>query len=250
LPTGALGVFTTRSGGSSAPPWAELNLSLDVGDGERTVLANRDLTAGHIGVKAIVFPRQQHGCEVSVVDTPSTTGALECDALVTQTAGVAIGVLAADCLPVLLADPVHRVVAVAHAGRRGLVAGVLQATVARMVESGADPEQMTAVIGPGVCGRCYEVPEQMQVEVADMVPGTWSTTAQGTPALDLAAGASYALAASGVGDVRSTGICTVEDSRWYSHRRDGRTGRFAGVVVLRAPELSGPRAGVAVPSGR
>jgi YfiH family protein len=232
LPAGAVGVFTIRSGGSSPPPWAELNLSLDVGDDERTVLANRDLLAGHLGAEAIVFPRQVHGHEVAVIDGPLTAGPLEADALVTRTAGVALGVLAADCLPVLLADPEHRVVAVAHAGRRGLAAGVLQATVARMVASGANPARMTAVIGPGVCGRCYEVPAEMQAEVAGAVPETRSTTAQGTPALDLAAGAAHVLASSGVADVRLTGICTVEDPRWYSHRRDGRTGRFAGVVLL------------------
>jgi polyphenol oxidase len=232
LPAEATGVFTTRSGGSSPPPWAELNLSLDVGDDARTVLANRDLLAGHLGAHAIVFPRQVHGRHTVIVDGPVTAGAPEADALVSRTAGVAIGVLAADCLPVLFADPVHDVVAVAHAGRRGLAAGVLQATVARMASYGADPGHTTAVIGPGVCGRCYEVPEQMRAEVAEAVPGTWSTTGRGTPALDLAAGAAHLLATSGVGEVRPTGICTVEDPRWYSHRRDGRTGRFAGVVML------------------
>jgi YfiH family protein len=225
-------VFTTRSGGSSLPPWAELNLSLDVGDEPQTVAANRDLLARHLGTESLVFPRQVHGRHVVVVDGPLVGGVPEADALVTGTAGVAIGVLAADCLPVLFADPEHHAVAVAHAGRRGLVAGVLQATVARMAASGADPSRTTAVIGPGICGRCYEVPAQMRAQVADAVPGTWSRTTQGTPAVDLAAGAARVLAASGIGDVRVTGICTAEDPRWYSHRRDGRTGRFAGVVRL------------------
>jgi YfiH family protein len=232
LPAGSVGAFTTRSGGSSPAPFYELNLSLDVGDEDAAVAANRDLLARHLAARTVVFPRQVHGRDVLVVDQLPTGSAPQADALVTRTPGVAIGVLAADCLPVLFADPAHHVVAAAHAGRRGLVAGVLEATLARMAALGAEPGSTTAVIGPGICGRCYEVPEQMRAQVADTVPGTWSTSAHGTPSVDLAAGAAHVLAASGLGEVRVTGLCTAEDPRWYSHRRDGRTGRFAGVAML------------------
>jgi YfiH family protein len=241
LPEGVVGCFTTRQGGVSAPPWDELNLALHVEDEPRRVLANRDLLAGHLGTSWVNLPQQVHGAGVHVVDATRAGrrqivrgGARGVDALVTSDSGVPIGVLVADCLPVLIADVVNGVAAAAHVGRRGLASGVLQATVEAMVAAGADPSQAVAVIGPGVCGSCYEVPEQMRDEVASIVPGTAATTTSGSPALDLPAGADGILCAAGIGEVRPTGICTVTDPRFYSYRRDGRTGRFAGVVILDA----------------
>jgi polyphenol oxidase len=241
LPDGVVGCFTTRSGGVSTPPWDELNLALHVEDEARRVLANRDLLARRLGTSWVNLPQQVHGPGVLVVDAARAGrrqivrgGARGVDALVTRESGVPIGVLVADCLPVLIADASNGVVAAAHVGRRGLAGGVLQATVTAMVEVGADPSQTVAVIGPGVCGRCYEVPEQMRDEVASIVPGAAATTASGSPALDLPAGADGILRAAGIGVVRPMGICTVTDQRFYSYRRDGRTGRFAGVVILDA----------------
>jgi hypothetical protein len=159
-------------------------------------------------------------------------GARGVDALVTVEPDTPIGVLVADCLPVLIADPVNRVVGAVHAGRRGLAAGVLQNTVAQMAAVGAAESEMVAVIGPAVCGRCYEVPESMKDDIAAAVPGSASQTRHGTPSLNLAAGAAGILTGLGVGTLRRTGICTQEDGRFYSYRRDGQTGRFAGVVML------------------
>ena len=101
-----------------------------------------------------------------------------------------------------------------------------------MIDLGARMADCVAVIGPGVCGRCYEVPAAMRDEVATRVPGTAATTRDGSPSLDLAAGAAALLDGLGVGHVRRTEICTMEDDRFYSYRRDGVTGRFAGVVML------------------
>jgi YfiH family protein len=158
------------------------------------------------------------------------------DAVVTAVPGLPLGVLVADCMPVLLADPLHGVVAAAHAGRRGLVAGVLQNTISAMVGLGADPGSITAVVGPSVCGRCYEVPEDMRDEVDAAVPGTAARTSRGTASLDLAAGAVGRLEAVGVAQVEVLGICTIEDARFYSFRRSQDTGRFAGVVMLDADD--------------
>jgi polyphenol oxidase len=234
LPEGVVGVFTTRAGGVSAPPWDELNLGLHVEDEPHAVMANRDRLARHLATSSVILPGQVHGAAVSVVGPAGAaeTNALASDGLVTETPSTALGVLVADCLPVLIADPVARVVGVAHAGRRGLAAGVIQNTVAAMVALRARVGDCVAVIGPGVCGRCYEVPASMRDEVASLVPGTATTTRTGSPALDLVAGAERILSNAGIGVVRSTGICTVEDLRFYSYRRDGRTGRFAGVVML------------------
>jgi polyphenol oxidase len=244
MPAGVTAVFTTRAGGVSGPPWAELNLAAHVDDDVRHVLTNRDLVARHLSSGWLNLPQQVHGAGVLVLDAaharrrrfvPGGVPELEAaatDALVTIEAGVPIGVLVADCLPVLIADPVNRVVGAAHAGRRGLVAGVIENTVAAMVGQGAVVADCTAVIGPAVCGRCYEVPAAMRDEVSALVPGTATTSAIGTPALDLPAGAAGILRSLGVGEVRAMNVCTVTDPRFYSYRAEGRTGRFAGVVML------------------
>lgn len=201
--------------------YASANLSGAVGDDPAAVATNRarlDRWAG----RPVVIHRQVHGTTVAAAAGP----VIEADA---------VAVLVADCLPVLVADPVAGVVAAVHAGRRGLAAGVLQAAVGALVARGADPAGMIAVVGPGICGRCYEVPAQLRAEVADLVPDTAATTRAGTPALDLPAGAVAVLRSEGVDSVRALRICTAEDARLFSHRGDGgaraATGRFAGAVV-------------------
>jgi YfiH family protein len=232
LGDGIVGCFTARYGGVSEPPWDELNLAGHVEDDGARVLANRALLAAYLGIDSVRFARQVHGSDVLVVDSGGAEPVAAADALVTNDTTVAVGVLVADCLPVLIADPVTGVVGAAHAGRRGLAGGVLQNTLARLVELGATLEDCVAVIGPGVCGRCYEVPAAMREDVAAVVPGSASRTRGGTPSLDLAAGAMGILRAAGVRRVASTGICTVEDPAYYSYRRDGQvTGRFAGVIM-------------------
>ncbi|HVT19855.1 MAG TPA: peptidoglycan editing factor PgeF [Mycobacteriales bacterium] len=233
---GAVGGFTTRSGGVSAPPWDRLNLARHVGDDRAAVAANRDaVAAARFGGVAIAFPEQVHGRNVAVAARPAGNDewpdGAGCDAVVTAVDGVPIGVLVADCMPVLFVDAAAGVVGAAHAGRRGLVAGVLPATLEAMTGLGADPARTIAVIGPAICGRCYEVPAEMRDEVGAAVPGTACATAAGTPGLDLPAGALGVLRAAGV-TAHSVGICTAEDERFYSFRRDGVTGRFAGMVML------------------
>jgi hypothetical protein len=228
-------VFTTRFGGVSAPPWHELNLAGHVGDDPAAVAANRDRLTGHLGAARLITVSQVHGADVHVLDRVDGAGGthpVTADAMVTTTPGLALTIQVADCLPVLFADVRRRVVGAAHAGRTGLAAGVLQRTVGAMTALGAEVGDIAAVIGPGVCGRCYEVPAAMRDEVDAALPGAAGLTRQRTPALDLPAGALAMLAALGIGQVRRTDICTVEDDRFFSHRRDGVTGRFAGVVML------------------
>ena len=238
LPEPATGWFTTRTGGVSAPPWDGLNLALHVADAQDRVHANRDLLARRVGVHPsdLVFAQQPHGSAVTEVTGSSRglrAGVRGVDALVTRRTGLALVVLAADCLPVLLADPNAAVVAAAHAGREGLRSGVLQQTLATMRDCGATPADTTAVLGPAVCGRCYELPEHTADEVARQVPGSRATTRAGTPSVDLAAGAQALLEREGVGRVRRVGGCTLEQpDRFFSHRREGVTGRHAGVVRL------------------
>ena len=239
LPAPAVGWFSSRAGGVSAAPYAALNLAGHVDDDPARVDANRSRLARAAGLDedALVFAEQVHGAGVAVVDRAASrarSGSVpEVDALVTTTSGLGLVVLAADCLPVLLADAGAGVVAAAHAGRQGLLGGVLQATLAAMRELGATPGGTTAVLGPAACGACYEVPQDMADDAERRLPGSRGTTRRGTASVDLAAGARAVLQAAGVGSVGQVGGCTLEQpERWFSYRRDRTTGRHGGLGHL------------------
>ncbi|MFF3829420.1 peptidoglycan editing factor PgeF [Streptomyces sp. NPDC002458] len=233
---GAHFAFTDRWGGVSAVPYEELNLGGAVGDDPAAVGANRARAARALGLDPalVVWMNQVHGREVAVVDGPwgDTRDIPAVDAVVTARRGLPLAVLTADCTPVLLADPAAGVAAAAHAGRPGLVAGVVPAAVEAMIALGAEPSRITAHTGPAVCGRCYEVPEQMRAEVAGVVPASWSETSWGTPAVDVTAGVHAQLAELGVTDRHSSPFCTLESGDHFSYRRDRTTGRLAGYVWL------------------
>ncbi|MGV9402922.1 peptidoglycan editing factor PgeF [Streptomyces sp. NPDC003674] len=234
--SGAHFAFTDRWGGVSAAPYEELNLGGAVGDDAGAVRANRELTAKSLGFApgAVVWMNQVHGADVAVVDAPWATGdpVPEVDALVTARRGLVLAVLTADCVPVLLADPVAGIVAAAHAGRPGMVKGVVPAAVRAMVELGAEAERITARTGPAVCGRCYEVPDAMRAEVAAAEPAAHAETSWGTPAVDVSAGVHAQLERLGVRDREQSPVCTLESGDHYSYRRDRTTGRLAGYVWL------------------
>ncbi|MDQ4085539.1 MAG: peptidoglycan editing factor PgeF [Actinomycetota bacterium] len=228
--------FTDRHGGVSTPPYDSLNLGTATADDPVSVTRNYDLVASAVGVGAggIALMRQVHGADVAVLRQPPPPDRLpEVDALVTDRPGMVLSVRVADCVPVLLADPSAGVVGCVHAGRAGLAAGVVPDAVQAMRELGA--RRVRAWVGPHVCGGCYEVPEQMQEEVAGVVPEARSTTAWGTPALDLGAGVEAQLRANDCVVAAAPRRCTREDPDLFSHRRDGdRAGRFAGLVWLRS----------------
>lgn len=176
-----------------------------------------------------VLMHQVHGADAVVVDDRGSGPTSSCDALLTSQSGMALLARAADCVPVLLADPATGWIAAAHCGRRGLAAGVVPSVVAALHEQGARPS--VAWIGPHVCGACYEVPAALQDEVTAVVPEARSTTSWGTPALDLGAGVRAQLLAAGVTDLRIVDACTREDPTWPSYRRDGAAAtRFAGAI--------------------
>ncbi|MGW2260904.1 peptidoglycan editing factor PgeF [Streptomyces sp. NPDC004749] len=233
--SGAHFAFTDRWGGVSAAPYDRLNLGGAVGDDPAAVRANRELAAKTLGLDParVVWMNQVHGREVAVVEQPWTDGDVPAvDAVVTVRRELALAVLTADCVPVLLADPVAGVVAAAHAGRPGLVAGVVPAAVEAMTGLGAEPSRIVARTGPAVCGRCYEVPAAMRDEVAATVPAARAETSWGTPAVDVVAGVHAQLDALGVADRQRSDVCTRESDDHYSYRRDRTTGRLAGYVWL------------------
>jgi YfiH family protein len=225
--------FTDRYGGVSGVPYDELNLALESADAAGSVAENwRLLLADFAPGARLVDMHQVHGSQVAVVgDRGPATGRPDCDGLVSAESGVVLAVRVADCVPVLLADPESGVVGAAHAGRVGLVAGVVPAAVARMQELGA--RSVTAWVGPHICGACYEVPEAMQSDVASAEPATRARTSWGTPSLDLGAGIRAQLERLGV-EVIDASRCTRESPDLYSHRRDGVVaGRQVGLVGLR-----------------
>ena len=229
-------VVTDRRGGRSSSPHDAFNLAGHVGDDPADVAANRARLARELHVEpgALVWMDQVHGAAVAVVDGPQTGPPPQVDALVTATPGLVLCVLVADCVPVLLADPVTGVVAAVHAGREGVRQGVVTAALAAMTGLGSRPGDVQALLGPAVCGADYEVPRAMQVQVARVAADAAVTSRTGTPALDLRAGLTQVLRRAGVGQVVQDPRCTVEDRRLFSHRRDGVTGRQAGVVWLEA----------------
>ncbi|POX52203.1 peptidoglycan editing factor PgeF [Streptomyces sp. Ru71] len=232
---GAHFAFTDRWGGVSAVPYEELNLGGAVGDDPAAVTANRELAAKSLGLDAarVVWMNQVHGDAVAVVDEPwGERPVPEVDAIVTTRRGLALAVLTADCTPVLLADPVAGVAAAAHAGRPGMVAGVVPAALRAMMDLGADPSRIVARTGPAVCGRCYEVPEEMRAEVSAVEPAAYAETSWGTPALDVSAGVHAQLERLGVRDREQSAVCTRESRDHFSYRRDRTTGRLAGYVWL------------------
>jgi YfiH family protein len=232
---GAHFAFTDRWGGVSAVPYEELNLGGAVGDDPDAVRTNRELAAKSLGLDParVVWMNQVHGPDVAVVDEPwGDRPVPEVDAIVTTRRGLALAVLIADCTPVLLADPDAEVVAAAHAGRPGMVAGVVPAAVSAMVELGAEPGRIVARTGPAVCGRCYEVPEAMRAEVAAVEPEAYAETSWGTPAVDVTAGVHAQLERLGVRDRKQSPVCTLESGDHFSYRRDRTTGRLAGYVWL------------------
>ena len=221
--------FTDRYDGVSAVPFESLNLALVGNDDPDARQRNTALLLEDFAPGAELADMQQvHGRTVVRAGGPRE----DCDALVTDRPDVVLMVRVADCVPVLLADPEAGVVGAAHAGRNGVAVGVVPACVEEMRLLGA--RDVTAWVGPHICGRCYEVPAALRDEVAAVEPATASTTSWGTPALDIGAGVLAQLERLGV-RVHDVSRCTLESEDLYSYRRDGaRSGRLAGVVRRRA----------------
>jgi len=219
-----------RLGGVSQPPYDPLNLGLSIGDDSAAVTRNRELVARACGLDApqLVWMRQVHGSRACYVRPGDAI--VEADAVFTDMPAVALGVLAADCAPVLLVDPGTGIVGAAHSGRAGTELGVVPALVRAMATAGAQPARMHALVGPAICGGCYDVPAGLQARVAEAVPQARCRTRSGAPGLDIRAGISAQLAELGVGSVRHDRRCTAETGGLCSHRRDGQAGRFAALI--------------------
>ncbi len=229
--------MTTRAGGVSRPPYDGLNLATHVGDDPAAVAENRRLLRACLPDEPL-WLQQVHGVEVAIAgrDAPGVVA----DAAVASSPGQVCAVLTADCLPVLLCDERASVVAAAHAGWRGLAAGVLEATVRAM---GIGPGRILAWLGPAIGPDAFEVGAEVRQAFLDhhplsaiafrpALPGTLDEAPKKWLA-NLPALARIRLAAMGVDRIYGGQGCTYRDAgRFFSYRRDGRTGRMAAVIWL------------------
>lgn len=227
-------VFTSRAGGVSAAPYDSFNLGTHVGDDAADVAANRARLAEVLGlpVERFVWMEQLHTNTVTLVDGPSATPVEATDALVTRQKDLALCVLVADCTPVLLSDYTAGVIGAAHAGRMGARNGIVKNTVEAMVELGAEPSRIQVLLGPAAAGESYEVPEGMALDVEKHLPGSRTRTKKGTPGIDVRAGLVRQLLSLGVTHIDADPRDTITDKDFFSHRREGVTGRQAGVIWM------------------
>ena len=216
---------TVRLGGVSGGPYTGLNLGASAGDDQGAVADNRLQLAEQLGAE-VCWLEQVHGTRVVERHAGNVSEAPEADAHWTVDQSLVLAVLTADCLPVLMVDGARTCVAAAHAGWRGLAAGVLQETVAALPVAA---ETLEAWIGPAIGGSCYEVGPDVREAFPDSA-GSCFAPGQGDRFwLDTAAVAAKLLSDLGV-SVRLSGYCTHRDQRFYSYRRDGVTGRQASFV--------------------
>jgi len=243
---GVLAGFTTRNGGVSRPPYNSLNLAFHTDDLPAHVEGNRATLSRTFGLPPhrLLTVKQVHGADLLLVDAPNFDLAhfanVEADAIVTNQRGILIGILVADCYPVLLFDPQQQVVASVHAGWRGAAAGILGKTVAAMQQHfGCRSEDLFAAVGPGIGAHRYEVDRPVR-DAFRAGSGHWDAIAEETRLghwkLDLAESCRLQLAAAGVPPTRieSARECTCcHRELFFSHRRDaGQTGRQLGFIGL------------------
>ena len=215
-------IFTNRLGGVSKAPFDSANLGDHVGDDPIDVSENRGQLESQIGMP-IAFMNQVHVETVVLVENNQSTPT--CDALITTERKLAVAVMVADCIPLLLKSDVA--VAAVHVGRKGLMNGIARKTIEAMRDLGA--EVIHSYIGPNICGNCYEVGSDIFEDVVSKYPTSDSSSRSGKQTLDLAAGLKTDLKDTVLLDLSS---CVLEDNHTFSYRRDGTTGRQAGVIWL------------------
>lgn len=218
-------VALTRTGGTSQSPFDSLNLASYVGDDPQCVAANLEVVKELVSAEEICVMNAQHGNQIHVVSEPGI--ALPGDGLVTKQTQLALVSLAADCVPFGLIDPVNRVIAVGHAGWRGVLANVMQALLDEFLASGAQLNHTQAVIGPAICANCYEVPVERVEMFRQICPAAISSPKN----LDLISGVTSVLATQ-VTQIHELTDCTLENSELFSYRRAAGEPTGRGGLVL------------------
>jgi len=217
--------FTDRLSGNSSGVYASLNLGDHVGDIPEAVASNRALITAKFG--RTQYMNQVHGNRVAIIEEV-TEEIPTADALVTGIPGITLAVMVADCIPLLLQS--SYAVAAVHVGRKGLLNRVAEKAIDVMRE--ISDSGISAIIGPAICGKCYEVSDEIFSEVTKGHPDSTSRTVSETPALDLVSALISDLQKLGITDIDNQSRCTLEHDDLYSFRRDGATGRQVGLVWL------------------
>jgi len=226
---GIQAIALSRTGGASVSPFDSLNLASYVGDDPKCVTANLEVVKNLVSADGICVMNAQHGNQVNVVSEPGIV--LLGDGLVTKQTQLALVSLAADCVPFGLIDPVNRVIAVGHAGWRGVLANVMQSLLDEFLACGAQLSHTQAVIGPAICANCYEVP----VERVEMFRKVRPEAISSAKNLDLISGVASVLAPQ-VTQIHEIAGCTFEKSELFSFRRVAGqpTGRGGLVLAMSA----------------
>lgn len=228
---GAAHGFFGRAGGVSSGIFASLNAGLGTSDDPKAVAENRARCAATLGVEpgALVTLRQTHSAKAVIVEKPWRGQGPEADGMATREAGIALGVLAADCMPLLFIDPEAQIVGAAHAGWRGALAGIIEATIEAMMSLGAEPDRIGAALGPCLRQPNFEVGNELLDSFTRKYPAAERFFAPGASdakrRLDLAGFCRWRLEDAGVGRFEDTGHCTVADPDFYfSYRASRRAG--------------------------
>lgn len=225
--------FTSRYGGVSSPPYDSWNSAFHVGDNPSDVQANRNLLEAELGTSP-AWMNQIHGSNVAWASPRQTfddTDGLIIDLDRIKEDKAAACVMVADCIPLVLISTDKPRAAVVHVGRAGFMLNIAAKAVSKL-----DSEAI-AVLGPSICGSCYEVSEGLRAQAAEIAHEAASVTSWGTPAIDIRAGLVQQLRDAGVEEIQRVDRCTYEDDNYFSYRRacgqgDGRTGRFLGVALV------------------
>ncbi|MFN0194245.1 MAG: peptidoglycan editing factor PgeF [Aestuariivirga sp.] len=244
-PPGVAHGFFTREGGHSTGLYASLNCGLGSGDDIAAVSKNRGIVSANLGVGAdhLLTVHQHHSADVQVVTAPWPQAERpKADAMVTRERGIALGVLTADCGPVLFADPKAGVIGAAHAGWKGALGGVTDQTIAAMENLGASRGDMIAVVGPTISKEAYEVGPEFPARFLDASKGNSTffhpSARAGHAMFDLPGYLAARLASAGVGAVVNLDICTFAgEARFFSyrratHRRETDYGRQISAIAL------------------
>jgi len=242
LNAGAHNFFFARQGGFSSGPYAELNMSFRVGDDKKLVLSNYRKVREVIGLKSLVTVHQVHGAKVLDLDreplAEDRLRGLEFDGMVTTKKDIGIGVLVADCFPLVLLDPKRKILAIAHCGRKGIVAGIIENALKAITAKGGELKDLIAALGPGVCPKCYPVGDEIISEFKDRFPQGAGAIWRGEEDayhLDLKAAIFSVLKESGIGldQIDDLGLCACCSEEFFSHRRSkGRAGRQLAAAML------------------
>ncbi len=230
--------ITDRYGGVSEAPYDTLNLALHVGDKVQDVLENRIRVSQKYGfsLKNLIFMDQVHGCNVAVIEHAMDNRIENCDALITHERKIPLMVMVADCIPIMIYDPIKKVIGVAHAGRNGTFLRIAQKTILKMQDTyGCASEDIMIGLGASIQSCCYEVAKDLADIATKNFGEGFIMIRDEKYYLDLQALNLSQLLESGIKkeNIEISSTCSACDENYFSYRREGKTGRFAGFIMMR-----------------